>query len=112
MPEAVSSGIQMPKPDPVILSKRDEIVAALKAIVPGEGVVDDPTEMKPFETDGFLAYRFMPLAVVLPETTEKVSEVLKYLSKEGVPVIPRGAGTSLAGGAIPQEDAVIVASLG
>ena len=108
MPEAVSPGIQMPNPDPGILSKRAEIVAALKAIVPGEGVVDDPTEMKPFETDGFLAYRFMPLAVVLPETTEQVSEVLKYLSKEGVPVIPRGAGTSLSGGAIPQEDAVIV----
>lgn len=108
MPEAVSTGIQMPKPDPAILSKRDNIVAALKEIVPGEGVIDDPTEMKPFETDGFLAYRFMPLAVVLPETTEQISAVLKYLADEGVPVIPRGAGTSLAGGAIPQEDAVIV----
>ncbi len=106
--EAVSTGIQMPKPDPAILLKRDQIVAALKAIVPGEGVVDDPTAMKPFETDGFLAYRFMPLAVVLPETTEQVSAVLKYLSNEGVPIIPRGAGTSLSGGAIPQEDAVIV----
>lgn len=108
MSDVQASGIQMPKPDPAILLKRNEIVAALKAIVPGEGVVDDPTEMRPFETDGFLAYRFMPLAVVLPETTEQVSEVLKYLSKESVPVIPRGAGTSLAGGAIPQEDAVIV----
>lgn len=106
--ETVSTGIQMPKPDQTILARRGEIVAALKAIVPGEGVVDDETEMRPFETDGFLAYRFMPLAVVLPETTEQISQVLKYLASEGVPVIPRGAGTSLSGGAIPQEDAVIV----
>ncbi len=108
MSDAISSGIQMPKPDQAILARRAEIVAALKAIVPGEGVVDDETEMRPFETDGFLAYRFMPLAVVLPETTEQISAVLRYLAKEGVPVIPRGAGTSLSGGAIPQEDAVIV----
>jgi glycolate oxidase len=98
----------MPKPDQAILARREEIVSALKAIVPGEGVVDNETEMRPFETDGFLAYRFMPLAVVLPETTEQIAQVLKYLAQEGVPVIPRGAGTSLSGGAIPQEDAVIV----
>ena len=108
MSESVSTGIQMPKPDQAILARRAEIVSALKAIVPGEGVVDNETEMRPFETDGFLAYRFMPLAVVLPETTEQISQVLKYLASEGVPVIPRGAGTSLSGGAIPQEDAVIV----
>ena len=108
MSDAISTGIQMPKPDQAILARRGEIVAALKAIVPGEGVVDDETEMRPFETDGFLAYRFMPLAVVLPETTEQISAVLRYLAEEGVPVIPRGAGTSLSGGAIPQEDAVIV----
>jgi len=107
-PEALPTGIQMPKPDQAILARRSEIVSALKEIVPGEGVVDDETEMRPFETDGFLAYRFMPLAVVLPETTEQISAVLKYLSDAGVPIIPRGAGTSLSGGAIPQEDAVIV----
>lgn len=106
--KAVSAGIQMPKPDPAILEKRAEIIATLKEIVPGEGVVDNETEMRPFETDGFLAYRFMPMAVVLPETTEQISKVLSYLAREGVPVIPRGAGTSLSGGAIPQEDAVIV----
>jgi glycolate oxidase len=108
MTSETSSGIQMPKPDQAILARREEIVSALKAIVPGEGVVDNETEMRPFETDGFLAYRFMPLAVVLPETTEQIAQVLKYLAQEGVPVIPRGAGTSLSGGAIPQEDAVIV----
>jgi len=106
--KTASAGIQMPKPDAAILSRRNKIVSGLRSIVSGEGVVDDPTEMKPFETDGFLAYRFMPLAVVLPETTQEISAVLKFLSEEGVPVVPRGAGTSLSGGAIPQEDAVIV----
>ncbi|MEM1316976.1 MAG: FAD-linked oxidase C-terminal domain-containing protein [Pseudomonadota bacterium] len=102
------SGVQMPKPDLRIVSQRDQIVRDLQAIVPGEGVVHDINELRAFETDGFTAYRFVPLAVVLPQTTAQVSQVLKYLADNNVPVIPRGAGTSLAGGAIPQEDAVVV----
>ena len=105
--------ILMPAPDAAILSRRAQIVEALRAIVPpgshGQGVVADGYELKAFETDGFTAYSRVPLAVVLPETTEQVSRVLAYLTAEGVPVVPRGAGTSLSGGAIPQEDAVVVA---
>ncbi len=102
------SGIAMPEPDPRILARRDQIVAGLKEIVKGEGVIDSEDERRAFETDALTAYRRMPLAVVLPSTTQEVAAVLKYLNREGVPIIPRGAGTSLAGGALPQEDAVVV----
>ncbi len=102
------TGIAMPDPDPRILARRDAIVAGLQAIVPGEGVISSLDERRAFETDALTAYRRTPLAVVLPSTTQQVAEVLAFLDKEGVPVIPRGAGTSLAGGALPQEDAVVI----
>lgn len=100
--------IAIPEPDMGILARRHEIIQNLQKLVPGEGVISDATELVPYETDAFTAYRRVPLAVVLPETTEQVSAVLKYCNKAGLPVIPRGAGTSLAGGAIPQEDAVVI----
>lgn len=100
--------IAIPEPDMGILARRQEIIQSLRKLVPGEGVISDATELVPYETDAFTAYRRVPLAVVLPETTEQVSAVLKYCNKAGLPVIPRGAGTSLAGGAIPQEDAVVI----
>lgn len=100
--------IAMPKPDAAVLAKRETILAGLRAIVAGEGVISDPKELTPYETDAFTAYRRVPLAVVLPETTDEVSAVLRFCHDHGVPVVPRGAGTSLAGGAIPQEDAVVI----
>lgn len=100
--------IAIPEPDLEILARRHEIIQDLQKLIPGEGVISDPTELVPYETDAFTAYRRVPLAVVLPETTQQVSAVLKYCDKAGLPVIPRGAGTSLAGGAIPQEDAVVI----
>jgi glycolate oxidase len=102
------TGIAMPKPDPRILARRDEIIAGLSRIVPGEGVISSEDERRAFESDALTAYRRMPLAVVLPSTTEQAAEVLAYLAREGVPMVPRGAGTSLAGGALPQEDAVVI----
>ena len=105
--------IALPEPDPGVLARREEIVAGLAAVVPpgshGQGVVSDERELVAFETDGFTAYRRVPLAVVLPETTEQVAAVMRFLHAQGVAVIPRGAGTSLSGGAIPLEDAVVVA---
>ncbi len=100
--------IELPKPKQDILSRRDEIVAALQAIVPGTGVIAEARRLKPYETDGLSSYRQPPLAVALPETTEQVAAVLRYCSSVGLRVIPRGAGTSLAGGALPLEDAVVV----
>ncbi|MFD1703108.1 FAD-linked oxidase C-terminal domain-containing protein [Methylopila henanensis] len=102
------TGIALPAPDPAILARRDQIIAGLKALVPGEGVITSEEERRAFETDALTAYRRMPLAVVLPSTTEQTAAVLAFLEAEGVPVIPRGAGTSLAGGALPQEDAVVL----
>ena len=100
--------LRMPEADSGTLAKRAEIIAALKAIVPGEGVVESPRGMRPFETDGLTAYRQLPLVVVLPENTEQVSRILKYAHAEGVRVVPRGAGTSLSGGALPLVDGILL----
>lgn len=100
--------IAFPEPRPEVLAKRDAIVAALRAIVPGEGVITAEHERRAYETDALTAYRRLPMVVVLPETTEQVAAILKFCHAEGVPVVARGAGTSLAGGAIPQEDAVVL----
>jgi len=98
----------MPDPDPSILARRAEIVAALRRIVPGEGVVSEPASLRAYESDALTAYRQPPLAVVLPETVEQVSQILAWCHAEGVRVVPRGAGTSLSGGALPLADAVVV----
>jgi glycolate oxidase len=100
--------VRMPEPDAAVLSRRAEIVKALRTIVPGEGVIATEREMKPFESDGLTAYRQTPLVVVLPETTLQVSQVLRYCHDEGIKVVPRGAGTSLSGGALPLEDGVLL----
>ncbi len=96
------------KPDPAIIARRGEIAAELARLVPPDCLVTAERELVPFETDGFTAYRRVPLAVVLPETTAQLAKVMRFLAHERIPVVPRGAGTSLSGGAIPQEDAVVV----
>src|SRR5919109_32305 len=100
--------IMMPQADKATLARRSEIVAALRAIVPGEGVIDSAAEMLAYESDGLTAYRQPPMVVVLPDTTEQVSKVLKYCHEHGIKVVPRGSGTSLSGGALPLKDAVLL----
>jgi glycolate dehydrogenase FAD-linked subunit len=100
--------LQMPELDQAVLARRADIVDALRAIVPGEGVVAAEAAMKPFESDGLTAYRQVPMVVVLPETTEQVADVLRYCNAEGIKVVPRGAGTSLSGGALPLGDGVLL----
>ncbi|BCP52464.1 lactate dehydrogenase [Kaistia sp. 32K] len=102
------SAIEIPKPDPGILARRDAILAGLAALVPPTSLITEEDERRAFDTDALTAYRRIPLAVVLPETTEQVSKVLTFLNQQGVKVVARGAGTSLAGGAIPSEDAVVL----
>jgi len=98
----------MPEPDGAVLDRRERIVAVLRTIVPGEGVIAAEHEMRPYESDGLTAYRQLPMVVVLPETTEQVAEILRYCHSEGVKVVPRGAGTSLSGGALPLADGVLL----
>ncbi len=100
--------VRMPELDAEILGRRDRIVTALRSIVPGEGVIAGEREMRPYETDGLTAYRQLPMVVVLPETTQQVAEVLRYCHDEGIKVVPRGAGTSLSGGALPLGDGVLL----
>src|SRR5438309_4679813 len=100
--------IMMPASDQAVLARRAEIAAALRAIVPGEGVVDSAAEMRAYESDGLTAYRQPPMVVVLPETTEQVSLILKYCAGQGIKVVPRGSGTSLSGGALPLADGVLL----
>src|SRR4051812_31163092 len=98
----------MPEPDQDVLARRAQIIAALQAIVPGEGVITSEVECRAYENDGLTAYRQPPMLVVLPSTTEQVSQVLRYCHENNVRIVPRGAGTSLSGGALPLEDAVLL----
>ena len=99
-----------PEPDTGILGRRDEIIARMRQLVParplGDGVITDPDALRVYESDGLTAYRQLPLLVVLPETVEQVSKVLAYCHENQIKVVPRGAGTSLSGGALPLADAV------
>ncbi len=98
----------MPAPDQATLARREDIVARLRAVVSGEGVIADAHALAAYECDGLTAYRAMPLAVVLPSTTAEVGRVLTACRELGVKVVPRGAGTSLSGGALPLEDGVVL----
>ncbi|MBV8523392.1 MAG: FAD-binding protein, partial [Acetobacteraceae bacterium] len=83
--------VAMPAPDQAVLTRREEIIAALRQIVPGEGVIDTVPERRAYETDGLTAYRQLPMVVVLPSTTDQVSQVLRYCQQNNVKVVPRGA---------------------
>ena len=100
--------MQMPEPDLSVIGRREEITAALRAIVPGEGVITETDSMRVYETDGLSAYRQMPMIVVLPETTQQVADILRYCKNAGVKVVPRGAGTGLSGGALPLADGILL----
>ena len=100
--------MQMPPPDADVLSRRDRILARLREVLPAGAVIDDPVETRAYECDGLTAYRCPPLAAVLPTSTAEVAAVLRVCFEERVPVVPRGSGTSLAGGALPTADSVIL----
>lgn len=99
--------LKMPPVSLEVMARQGEIAKALRAIVP-DGVIAAERELKAYESDGLTAYRQPPLVVVLPETTEQVSQVLAWCHREGIKVVPRGAGTSLSGGALPLADGVLL----
>ena len=99
--------MDMPLPDPTILARRSRLIASLQALLPADGVIwGDAARV--YECDALTAYRCPPLAVTLPRSTGEVAAILRLCHGEGVPVVPRGAGTSLAGGALPTEDCVVI----
>ena len=100
--------LRMPEPDQSVLSRRSEIASALRKIVSHESVIDSVTQMRPYESDGLTAYKQIPMLVVLPENTTQVSAILKYAYVNNVKIVPRGAGTSLSGGALPLEDGILL----
>ncbi|OIQ40080.1 MAG: FAD-binding oxidoreductase [Roseobacter sp. MedPE-SWde] len=100
--------MEMPVPNVAILARKTHLAARLSSVLPGDALIQDEMETRAYECDGLAAYRCPPLMVVLPRTTQEVSDVLRICHEEGVPVVPRGAGTSLAGGALPTADSVIL----
>jgi glycolate oxidase len=100
--------MQMPQPNAGVLSRKDQIVARLAAVLPPDALMSDIAETRAYECDALTAYRCAPLAVVLPRSTEEVAAVLRLCHAEGLPVVPRGSGTSLAGGALPTADCVVL----
>src|SRR5882724_362985 len=100
--------MQMPTPDTAIIQRRAEIIRSLRRIVPGEGVIVSEVERRAYESDGLTAYRQLPLIVVLPSTVEQVATVLRYCHENRLKVVPRGAGTSLSGGALPLADGLLL----
>jgi len=100
--------LSMPAPDEAVLARRGAIIAAMRAIVPGEGVIDHPDALRAYESDGLTAYRQPPMVVVLPETTAEVAAILAWCHENRVKVVPRGSGTSLSGGALPLADGVLL----
>jgi glycolate oxidase len=100
--------MQMPDPNPRVLSRKAEVVRRLSHILPDDALIHAPVELRAYECDALTAYACPPMAVVLPASTEEVAACLRTCREEGVPVVPRGSGTSLAGGALPTADCVIL----
>jgi glycolate oxidase len=101
--------MQMPEPDREMIARREDIASGLRKILGPKGVVADPEAMSVFESDGLNGYRQTPLAVALPANTAEVAATLRYCNENGIKIVPRGAGTSLSGGALPLEDGVLLA---
>ena len=100
--------ICLPPPDAAIIARKQTILAQLRAMLGSEDVIDDEQLLRAYETDALTAYRQRPLAVALPHDTEQLAAVLRFAHQQGLRIIPRGAGTSLSGGAVPVADAIVV----
>lgn len=104
--------LKMPEPDLSVLARRTEIIAAMRAIVPASGaVIAEEDALRPYECDGLMAYRQLPMIVVLPENTAQIAAILKYCQQNKIRVVPRGAGTGLSGGALPMADAITISMM-
>lgn len=100
--------MDMPVANPAILARKTALVERLRAVLPEEALISDPAETRAYECDALTAYACPPMLAVLPGSTQEVSDILAICHEMGVPVVPRGSGTSLAGGALPTADCVIL----
>jgi glycolate oxidase len=89
-------------------TSRDPLIQRLQSVLPASCIVSDQVSMKTYECDGLSAHRQMPRVVVLPKTVEQVKAVMKICRETETPIVPRGAGTSLSGGAMPHRDGVLM----
>jgi len=95
---------------PVDPERRRQVAAALRAVLPGRAVLADPEDTRPYECDGLAAYRQLPMVVTLPDDEAQVLAILKVCRDLNVPIVPRGAGTGLSGGAQPLADGVVIST--
>ena len=102
------SNIVLPKIDQSIIERKKNIFNKLKKLTAPGNFLSHESEIKPYETDALAAYKQTPLGVILPESTEEVSNILKFCYQENIKVVPRGAGTGLSGGALPLQDAILI----
>jgi glycolate oxidase len=94
--------------DAEIHARRAELVRGLLAILPAEAVLYEPEDLRPYECDGLSAYRQLPMVVALPSTVEQVPAIMALCHRLQVPVVARGAGTGLSGGALPLQDGLLL----
>jgi glycolate oxidase len=98
----------MPAPEQAIVSRREELLERLRAILPAQNVIADETARRAYDCDALTMHRALPLVVVLPETASQVQELMALAAEMNVKIVPRGAGTSLSGGALPLEDGILL----
>jgi glycolate oxidase len=87
---------------------KDQLLFRLQELIPPDTLLSDEEDLRPYECDGLSAYRRLPLVVVLPTTIEQVQAILRLCNELNVPVVARGAGTGLSGGALPYEHGVLL----
>ncbi|MES2162081.1 MAG: FAD-linked oxidase C-terminal domain-containing protein [Pseudomonadota bacterium] len=101
-------------PDPAVLAaiaaRRAQVAAALLRVLPARAVLSEPEDTRPYECDGLAAYRQLPMIVVLPDSEAQIVAVLQVCRELKVPIVPRGAGTGLSGGAMPIADGVVLST--
>ncbi len=100
--------MEMPRPNPQVIARKADLIERLSRVLPADAIISDPAETRAYECDALTAYKCPPLAAILPASTQEVADALRICHDMGVPVVPRGSGTSLAGGALPTEDSVIL----
>ena len=98
--------LRLPEPDTNVIENKKQIIYDLNKI--SSNIIHTDDEIRPYETDGLSVYRQKPIAVILPETTEEVSQILRYCHENKIKVVPRGAGTGLSGGSIPLADCILL----